>query len=287
MRWAGMIGLSALPFAAYIVENVIRIRTMARLRSIFYDLTPNPTNYKRPRTPLAPPPPPAAEDQSPPPATLQRQNTEETGSSSRPAPSEAGTSSRPSRRRSTISSRGEDDPSDDDEAEGVSATLISFDVEATESSDVPTGSWSAELRPNVVADPRTASATKDYADNWLTRFVPMALAQHYGYFAAKLLFAPATALTLRAVARSHRVRHGLPVSDMWALAPGGVGGFFSSTAAYTWLSLAVLHYLADMEMFFGMCGVVRMYKGAQADWGFWKVFRWKLLGEEVEKEDDK
>ncbi|KAK1761025.1 hypothetical protein QBC47DRAFT_368860 [Echria macrotheca] len=62
------------------------------------------------------------------------------------------------RRQSTVSLRGDDFGSDDEEGGGgeiVSATLISFDVEATESTDTTPGMWSAELRPNM-SDVRAA-----------------------------------------------------------------------------------------------------------------------------------
>ncbi len=133
------------------------------------------------------------------------------------------------RRQSTFSLRADDFGSDDEETEVVSATLISFDVEATESSDTPPGVWSAELRPNV-ADARIVQEPR-YRDNELTRLPAVRGAQLLALPLMRLLVAPLEALVWRSVARSFALRRGLSTAAMHG--PGLLGSL-------TWMGVSNL-----------------------------------------------
>ncbi len=148
------------------------------------------------------------------------------------------------RRQSTFSVRGDDFGSDDEETEIVSATLISFDVEATESTDTPPGVWSAELRPNV-ADSRPAQEPK-YRDNELTRLPAVRARQLLALPIARIFIAPFEALMWRSMARSYAIQHGLPTVAMHG--PNLLGSLtWMGVSNIICLELAhVLFFQADM-----------------------------------------
>ncbi|TWU72277.1 hypothetical protein ED733_002790 [Metarhizium rileyi] len=104
------------------------------------------------------------------------------------------------RRASIFSTRGDEYPSDDEDNEGISATLISFDVEASESQDAPPGLWSAELRPSAGPDPRSNGNKRPvYLDTLLTQ-MPALIATHMLSNAAiRLIIAPYEATALRLI----------------------------------------------------------------------------------------
>ncbi|ROT39309.1 hypothetical protein SODALDRAFT_350476 [Sodiomyces alkalinus F11] len=125
------------------------------------------------------------------------------------------------RRPSVFSSRGGEDYSTEDEEEGgISATLISFDVEATESSDAPPGLWSAELRPSAGPDGTgpammMMAMMPTYIDTMLTRLPACLATDVFTVIASYVLLAPYEAVALRLVARMYRQRMGLPASDIY------------------------------------------------------------------------
>ncbi len=148
------------------------------------------------------------------------------------------------RRQSTFSLRADDFGSDDEETEVVSATLISFDVEATESSDTPPGVWSAELRPNV-ADARVVQEPR-YRDNELTRLPAVRGAQLLALPLMRLLVAPLEALVWRSLARSFALRRGLSTAAMHG--PGLLGSltWMGVSNLICWELCHLLFYQADM-----------------------------------------
>ena len=115
------------------------------------------------------------------------------------------------RRQSTISVRGDEFASDDEETEVVSATLISFDVEATESTDNTPGVWSAELRPNV-ADSRTSAVREPvYRETALYRLPPILAANVIGVTVARMVLAPYESQILVGLASLVLARRGQPL----------------------------------------------------------------------------
>ncbi|KAF5663895.1 hypothetical protein FHETE_7303 [Fusarium heterosporum] len=118
------------------------------------------------------------------------------------------------RRPSTFSARGDDYASEEEDNEGVSATLISFDVEATaESSEAPPGLWSAELRPSVDARGALVPATA-YCDTMLTELPPLIASHVFADAIVRLAIAPWEAVALRLVAHTFRQHLGLPAPDI-------------------------------------------------------------------------
>ncbi|KAK5662986.1 hypothetical protein OQA88_6400 [Cercophora sp. LCS_1] len=116
------------------------------------------------------------------------------------------------RRQSTVSVRGDDFASDDEENDMVSATLISFDVEATESTDSTPGVWSAELRPNL-SDARPEQGLR-YRDTTLVRLVPILAADVIGVAMVRLLMAQEESLVWTRIARSFLANRGLPTDSL-------------------------------------------------------------------------
>lgn len=121
------------------------------------------------------------------------------------------------RRQSTVLTRDDAYGSEDEEGEIVSATLISFDVEAAESSETPPGVWSAELRPNVGGDRSQPSDGPIYRENTLTELPSIIATDILAVVTSYILTAPIDAFALRLMARTFRLRRGLPMGDLYGL----------------------------------------------------------------------
>lgn len=120
------------------------------------------------------------------------------------------------RRQSTFSSRGgEDYGTDEEDSEMVNPTLISFDVDTSESVDQHTGMWSAELRPSGAESHSQAKETPKYIVNPLTRLPSILGADILTNFVAYLLCTPTDALALRGVAKAFAQKRGLPRDHMF------------------------------------------------------------------------
>jgi hypothetical protein len=120
----------------------------------------------------------------------------------------------------SVADGGDDFDSDDDENEVVSATLISFDVEATEATDVPSGLWSAELRPTVSPEVRPPGFLGVmFMSTTLTRLPAFTASKILSEAIMRILFAPYQAMALRLAARAFRLRHGLSVTDILGVHP--------------------------------------------------------------------
>ncbi len=122
------------------------------------------------------------------------------------------------RRQSTFSSRGgEDYGTDEEDSEMVNPTLISFDVDTSESTtEQHTGMWSAELRPSVGGEGHSQSKDAPvYIVNPLTKLPSILGADILTNFIAYLLCAPTDALALRSVARVFAHKRGLPYDQMF------------------------------------------------------------------------
>ncbi|KAL8418373.1 hypothetical protein RB594_001830 [Gaeumannomyces avenae] len=175
------------------------------------------------------------------------------------------------RRQSTISSiRGgiDDyyDSDDEEDTERVSATLISFDVEATDATEE--GVWSAELRADAPADLAGGAAglgggggggggggpgggclgqqaTVSYNDNALTRLPASLAADMLTVVSSNLFQAPMEAFALRLLARTFLGRNGGSVADVYAPTPWrGV----TWTAVSSLLQVEMVHLLIKGEV---------------------------------------
>jgi hypothetical protein len=108
----------------------------------------------------------------------------------------------------------EQDSSDEDDAEIAQATLISFDVEATESMDQSLGTWSAELRS--ANEPKQLKDIK-YRVTGLTLLPTILATEGLREVIAGVLVMPLEAVMVRVIARAYRQSAGLSVSDMYRL----------------------------------------------------------------------
>lgn len=228
MRWLGGAAMSVMPFFVWALTEKTIFDWRPQVWSQIFRRLPN-TMFQRTRLPSLPALPPSP---SLPPQLTQR--AEESGGQAAQIsqhdnveearePVEHNTErdqdhrtrEEAARRASIFSARGDDDESDDGDNEGVSATLISFDVEATESSDTPPGLWSAELRPSVAPEPRSTAAHQSlYFDTCLTQLPPLIGSDILTYSVVRILSAPYEATALRMVARAFRLRQNLPCDDI-------------------------------------------------------------------------
>lgn len=178
------------------------------------------------------------------------------------------------RRTSVFSMRGDDYPTDDEGQEGISATLISFDVEATDATEAPPGLWSAELRPSFGQDPRFASTTlPTYLDTHLTRLPACLAASIFTNTVARLLLVPCEATALRLVSRSMLLRAGLPLA-----------GIYRVNMADGLTLTSVVNYLGVELLLMGLSGEVWATFAALSQWLHMSEEEWKSHDEEMQTE---
>ncbi|KAK1243744.1 hypothetical protein MKX08_001882 [Trichoderma sp. CBMAI-0020] len=169
------------------------------------------------------------------------------------------------RRPSIFSARGDDYGSDEEDNDGIRATLISFDVEATESTDAPQGLWSAELRPSVAnTDSRgSISSQPVYLDTLLTQ-IPALLASHMlSNSITRLLMTPYDATALRLVARAYCLRNGLPCEDIYQT---NLLSGLSWTSAMNYLWTEFIHLLLNTEVWAVFTGLSQWYHFSEEEW---------------------
>ncbi|KAI1342010.1 hypothetical protein F5Y15DRAFT_330333 [Xylariaceae sp. FL0016] len=124
------------------------------------------------------------------------------------------------RRQSTFSSRaGEDWATDEEDTETINPTLISFDVDTSESPDPPTGVWSAELRPSYAGDSRLNLPREPpkYVVNPLTSLPSTLAGEIISDTLTHLLISPFEALALRGLARAFASKFDIPFDDVLAV----------------------------------------------------------------------
>lgn len=156
---------------------------------------------------------------------------------------------------SNQSSRGADEfGSDDEETEVVSATLISFDVEATEATDTSPG-WCAELRPSVPESggPPGNAASRVYRENTLTTLPARLAARLLASLPVRVLAERIEGPALRALVRAMLARRGLPtdsIRGLWS---------FSWTATGNLLGLEFMWFLLSFECWSALALMTRSY----------------------------
>ncbi|ORY71253.1 uncharacterized protein BCR38DRAFT_330941 [Pseudomassariella vexata] len=123
------------------------------------------------------------------------------------------------RRQSTFSNRGGDPDygTDEEDAEILGNTLISFDVDTSDSTEEQrAGVWSAELRPSYGGDGRPSPKEEPiYVVNPLTSLPSLFAADILTTFVTRVICAPGEALALRMVAKAFSLRRGLPTGHMF------------------------------------------------------------------------
>ena len=159
------------------------------------------------------------------------------------------------RRQSVFSTAGGDEfvGSDEEDNEIISATLVSFDVEATEATDMPQGLWSAELR---LADSRPSGAVATtYLSTMLTRMPVLMATRIITESLLRLFITPWEAMSLRIATRAFCIHRGLPITDIFA--PSFLSGLNS-----TWL----VNYLGEELLHFALSGEVWSMFSSASQW---------------------
>ncbi|PFH57052.1 hypothetical protein XA68_15583 [Ophiocordyceps unilateralis] len=288
LGWIGGATISTMPFIAWIMARGLWEKWRSPVWGFVFRRLPN--TMLQGRRPMSLPPlslpPPSAPSDPPQPITTPEPSTESPGGlfrhtapqgtdishqgGSSPsqdaeshAPDQSG-SSAAGRRPSIFSTRGDEYASDDDENEGVSATLISFDVEATDSSDAPPGLWSAELRPSAAPDSRpNVSLQPVYLDTALTQLPVMVAGRTLGAALRRVLMAPVEALALRLVARQYRSRLGLSCPEFKALR---LSSGLSMTLAVNFFATELLHLVLCGEVWAVFTGIAQWFHRTDEEW---------------------
>ncbi|VUC24649.1 unnamed protein product [Clonostachys rosea] len=172
-------------------------------------------------------------------------------------------------RRQSVHSAGvvEEFASDDDDHEVVSATLISFDVEATDATDVPQGLWSAELRPSTGPDIRMLSGTPIYLSTMLTKLPALMAANIFNDQLIRLMIAPYEAMALRLSARAFCIGHGLPCDDIFSVHP--LRGL-NVTWLVNFLGFELLHLMLSGEVWSLFAYLSQSFHKSEDEWKEWK-----------------
>ncbi|KAL0943694.1 uncharacterized protein CTRU02_201581 [Colletotrichum truncatum] len=271
-QYAGAWCINAIPFVSFVVWGQIWTEVTGHLWQEFYGRLPNTVHHRKPPPPPPPPPAPLPEIPEPEPPSLEPQEEEvpvtefQHDAISSEIPSEASEAApvQAVRRPSAFSARGDDYGSDDEEDGGVSATLISFDVEATDSTDAPPGLWSAELRPSTGPEgPGYGHASVQYMDTMLTRLPACLASDIFTVISGYILVSPYEALALRLVARSYRSRMGLPVSDIHEV---NIFSGMTLRGVTNFLGLEFLHLVIAGELWALITGLAQWFHLTEEEW---------------------
>ena len=278
LRWAGGAVISATPFILWTMSRRITINWKSKLWQLIYPQLPNTYMLRQKFPSPLPPPPPAStphtlvEEHSDPQAVPREPEDMEneiphTTNRSR-ASSQPGLDGRSQHEAS--SPIGDEYGSDEeDNPPGVSATMISFDVEATDAADAPPGLWSAELRPSQADSKSSSPPGPTYFDTLLTRAPPLVATDVLTELVSRIVCAPFEATALRVMARTWAIRHGLP---LWPILTGDMMSGLNLTYAVNFLISELLHLgaLSDLWALFAFaCQQLHMseeeWKESEAD----------------------
>ena len=277
LQWFGDALISSTPFLAWVLTQRMLRDWEPQIWTYIFGMLPNTIFHGKLRPPPPPPPPPqppqalpdrdASPDdssgnengfQSSPDASANNlPNANHTGAGGEePAPAST------SRRASVFSSRGDDYASEDEENDGVRATLISFDVEASEATDAPTGLWSAELRPSAAHDGRSNGAPL-YFDTLLTQ-QPAFIASHmFTDIAMHVLIAPYEATALRLLAHTSRMRRGLPSWDIHNIS---LFSGLNATSVVNFLGTELIDLIISGELWAMLSGLSMWFHMSEDEW---------------------
>ncbi|KAL1894765.1 hypothetical protein Sste5346_005740 [Sporothrix stenoceras] len=227
-----------------------------------------------------------------------------------------GSPTNPPQRRNTVSSSGGGAAADgymsEEEEFELSATLISFDVEAGSAGDTPPNPWSAELRQSATVSigyegdgygqygdgdtgngghaPSLGTYLRGvyypgvnapfYSDTMLTRLPASIFAASASSLCAKLLLVDCEAAVVRILARGYRLQHGLPVDDLYDLGtvpfPFVPGGTFSLNATCHYAMAILMETAVKGVGVLVALGLAWLYRGSQQGWSFFRVVREKV-----------
>jgi hypothetical protein len=198
----------------------------------------------------------------------------------------------------------DDIASDDEETEIISATLISFDVEATDPSPDPTnpasatgnggaadnttpGIWSAELRPNIAEsnahhpgdghgdhDPDCSHYNPQdqhepaYRENALTRLPSILATDVLAVTPARLLMMPFAATVWLSLARPYMARAGMAMEGVVSGGAGWwwLGGVSSGRALVNLLGLELLLAVMHGEVWAVVMLMAERFRWSEEEW---------------------
>jgi hypothetical protein len=261
LQWAGGLFVSSTPFLVWVITQRLTRDWWPQILARIYRRLPNTGSLPGMTSPWTP-----AERPRERPEHRRNRSTVEDVSPIRPIDGQMPSDTGPVeavRRPSTFSARGDDYASDEEDNEGVSATLISFDVEATaETSEAPPGLWSAELRPSV--DARGAVIpTTTYCDTMLTQLPPLIASHVFADAVLRLAIAPWEATALRLVAGTFRQRLGLPTHDICGI---NLLGESSLVLAINFLGSQVLHLAVCGEIWAAFTAAATVFHTTPEEW---------------------
>ncbi|KAK3945186.1 hypothetical protein QBC46DRAFT_373023 [Diplogelasinospora grovesii] len=227
LSWLGATAVGAAPFVGFVLYGKIWVYATRQIWFKIYSKLPRPRNAKRAMREVPPPQPqPQTQTQpAPPPVNVPPSSDVPVGAAVEDQQLQTPTTPRapnqdmpPLRRNSTVPEIPPQEPdfaSDDEEPEDQisSATMISFDVEAVESSNNhhhhhrPSGVWSAELRPSVGDGGRAQMAV--YRDTGLMRLPAIIACDALTISPSRILTGPLEAIVWLSLARNCAAR-GMP-----------------------------------------------------------------------------
>ncbi|CAH0059109.1 unnamed protein product [Clonostachys solani] len=268
LQWVGGVLVSVTPFLLWtITQRLARDWKQITWRRIIERL-PNTITFGAGIGPLPAPPTPtpiAVEVESEQETPEQDPDPDENG----PA-AESGQSPQPTRRneldrRQSVHSTGvvEEFASDDDDHEVVSATLISFDVEATDATDVPQGLWSAELRPSTGPDKRMLNGSPIYLSTMLTKLPALMAASVFNDELLRLIIAPYEAMALRLSARAFCISRGLPCDVIFSVHP--LSGL-NMTWLVNFLGFELLQFMLAGEVWSLFAYLAQSFHKSEEEW---------------------
>ncbi len=187
------------------------------------------------------------------------------------------------RRQGTFSSRGGDDyATDEEDPEMVNPTLISFDVDTSESTEPPAGIWSAELRPSNSGDPRTQEKEAPrYVVNTLTSLPSLLAGDILTSSLTHTLLNPFDILAFRAMARAFSLKFGLPTGHMFELSlSDGLAGRMILNI----FQAEVLKFVICFGAWAAITGVAQRFHVTDEEWKEYQLGVERALGEAVEEE---
>lgn len=315
LRWLGAFALGAAPFAGFYLYTKFYGFITRALRFKIHRLLPRPYNAHKQQQ--------FGEGTQGPPGPGFVPIGLETDESSEPVNSSPTTTRDPDsgalhRRQSTLSLRGsgsgnttgqqslpspgpgpspgysqDDFASEDEEAEVISATLISFDVEAAEplpesssdnaggnnnsnnnnpvawnaNGDTTPGVWSAELRPNAVDYSRVLRDYPEhvYRENVLTRLPAILATDVLAITPARLLMTPFAAAVWLGLARPYMARMGRGLEDV-VRGAGWWWGLYSGRALVNLLGLELLLAVMHGEAWALVMLVAERFRYSEEEW---------------------
>lgn len=188
------------------------------------------------------------------------------------------------RRQGTFSSRGGDGyATDEEDPEMVNPTLISFDVDTSESTEPPAGIWSAELRPSNSSDPRThQKESPRYVVNTLTSLPSLLAGDILTSSLTHLFLTPFDILAFRAMARRFSLKFGLPVSPMYevSLADG-----LATRMVINLLQAEILKFVISFGAWAMITGVAQRFHFTEEEWKEHQLGVEQLIDEEEDAAD--